>query len=222
MSFYPHPKTVIAKDQTFDYLMPLSKKAAILESLGADIFYVAKFDKDFLTLSPEKFVQEYLVNMQVVHAVAGFDFSYGHRGKGHIDRLKQDSDHKIDVTKIDKIEYQGRKISSTWIRELIHSGEVETLVHILGRHYETQVQADGSAFKLASHYMMPAPGQYQVEIKSAKESQVLDVFVPAARNKIYLVDPNKHSILPHQKYDITWLQKNAAKQHAQAENTSIG
>nr|WP_156290621.1 adenylyltransferase/cytidyltransferase family protein [Oceanobacillus salinisoli] len=40
MGFFSHPKTILSKDnKEFDYLMPLSKKASILESLGVDTFY---------------------------------------------------------------------------------------------------------------------------------------------------------------------------------------
>ena len=69
--------------------MPLSEKEKMLEQLGVDTFYIVQFDKEFASLSPEQFVSQYLVNLGVVHAVAGFDFSYGSRGLGNMDRLKE-------------------------------------------------------------------------------------------------------------------------------------
>ena len=41
-----------------------------------------------------------------------FDFSYGFRGLGNLDRLKEDSGGMIEVTKVEKVECQGEKISS--------------------------------------------------------------------------------------------------------------
>ena len=57
--------------------MPLSEKEEKLRKLGVDTFYIVEFDKDFASLSPEQFVAKYLIDLGVVHAVAGFDFTYG-------------------------------------------------------------------------------------------------------------------------------------------------
>ena len=92
MSFFPHPKTVIRKGKRqFHYLMPPSQKEKMLSELGVDFFYFVKFDQEFASLSPEQFVKNYLIDLGVTHAVAGFDFSYGYRGTGNMDRLKEDS-----------------------------------------------------------------------------------------------------------------------------------
>ena len=89
MSFFPHPKVVISNGkEKVNYLMPISEKEKILKSLGVDTFYIVKFDKTFAQLSPEEFVAEYLTSLGVVHAVAGFDFTYGRRGAWEFESLK--------------------------------------------------------------------------------------------------------------------------------------
>ena len=81
MSFFPDPKTVLSNGKKqVCYLMPLYEKEKMLEQLGVDRFYMVRFDKEFASLSPEQFVFQYLVKLGVLHAVAGFDFSYGSRG----------------------------------------------------------------------------------------------------------------------------------------------
>ena len=88
MSFFPHPKTVLSNGRVrVDYLMPLEEKARVLESLGVDRFYIVRFTKRFASLSPEAYVKEYLSEFDTIHAVAGYDFSYGFKGQGTIDRL---------------------------------------------------------------------------------------------------------------------------------------
>ena len=57
--------------------MPPSEKEEMLRKLGVDTFYIVEFDQEFASLSPEEFVTNYLIRLGVVHAVAGFDFSYG-------------------------------------------------------------------------------------------------------------------------------------------------
>jgi riboflavin kinase/FMN adenylyltransferase len=132
MSFFPHPKTVIGGKAFFHYLMPQSEKEKRLCELGVDTFYLVEFDRDFAKLSPQAFVKEYLVNLGVTHAVAGYDFSYGNRGAGNMDTLKKDSRDRIDVTTVDKVEYKGEKISSTRIRELLLDGMLKSCPNLLG------------------------------------------------------------------------------------------
>lgn len=169
MTFFPHPKTVLTKNvETFDYLMPLSKKLSILQSLGVDTCYIVEFDKKFCSLSPKQFVSNYLIDMNVLHAVAGFDFTYGHKGAGNIDRLKTDAFNKIAVTKVEKLDYFGTKVSSTWIRELLLQGEIQLLSHILGRFYETEVYWNGEYFQLLPYYTLPAEGVYRIAIQGKK------------------------------------------------------
>lgn len=224
MSFFPHPKTVLSKtgEQPFHYLMPLSKKASILESLGVDTFYVVTFDKDFLSLLPEQFVSKYLLDMNVVHVVAGFDFSYGYRRTGHIDRLRRDAKNKIDVTKVDKVDFGGKKISSTWIRELISHGKMDKLSKILGRYYETEVQWNGKYLQLSPYYMLPASGYYKVILsKKNKLQEETEVFIPESDNGIYLLKNTKHQFFFKEKCKITWIRQMSMAHTLHSTNASI-
>jgi riboflavin kinase/FMN adenylyltransferase len=169
MSFFPHPKTVVTNGKKqVHYLMPLSEKEERLRSLGVDTFYIVKFDKEFAALSPEQFVAKYLIQLGVVHAVAGFDFSYGCRGAGNMDRLNCDSEGLINITKVEKVGYHGEKISSTSIRERLLTGNVEELPHFLGHFYEVKCDWDGEILKPHSYYTLPAPGRYAVILKNEK------------------------------------------------------
>lgn len=178
MSFFPHPKTVITNGKKqVNYLMPLSKKEEILSKLGVDTFYIVEFDQAFASLTPAEFVSRYLINLGVVHAVAGFDYSYGHKGVGHMDRLKIDSEGLIEVTKVDKLEFQGEKISSTCIREKLLKGSVDELPSLLGRPYEIECEWDGFQLKLKPYYLLPAPGQYEVVLKNKAGSMKTKMLV---------------------------------------------
>jgi FAD synthase len=165
MSFSPHPKIVLSngKEQVY-HLMPLSEKEEKMKSLGADNFYLVKFDKDFASLSPEQFVEQYLVKLGVIHVVAGFDFSYGAFGAGNLDRLRQDSKEKIHVTKVEKVSCKGEKISSTCIRNRILAGKVEEIPDFLGHSYEVKCNWNGVFLQPQQHYTIPASGVYEVTL----------------------------------------------------------
>ncbi|MFJ7746749.1 adenylyltransferase/cytidyltransferase family protein [Peribacillus sp. NPDC097295] len=178
MSFFPHPKTVLScgKEQV-NYLMPLGEKEERLRKLGVDTFYIVTFDEEFAALSPGQFVASYLINLGSVHAVAGFDFSYGCKGAGHMDRLKNDSRGIVDVTKVEKVEHHGEKISSTCIREKLLKGDVNELYDLLGRSYEVKCDWDGNSFELLPYYTLPASGRYAVTLKNEMKSMQTEVIV---------------------------------------------
>ncbi|MEH7375440.1 FAD synthetase family protein [Neobacillus drentensis] len=177
MSFFPHPKTVIGGKACFHYLMPQSEKEKRLCELGVDTFYLVEFNSDFAGLSPQAFVKEYLVNLSVIHAVAGYDFSYGSLGAGNMDTLKQDSGDRIDITTVDKVEHKGVKISSTRIRQLLLDGNVEELPYLIGHSYEIICEGAGTFLTPYSHYTLPAPGRYDVTLKNKSKSFQTEVMV---------------------------------------------
>jgi riboflavin kinase/FMN adenylyltransferase len=177
MCFFPHPKTVIGGKGCFHYLMPQSEKEKRLSELGVDTFYLVEFDKDFAGLSPQAFVKEYLINLGVIHAIAGYDFTYGSRGAGNMATLKQDSGDRIDVTTVEKVEYNGEKISSTRIRQQLLEGNVEELPYLIGHSYELKCEGAGTVLTPFSYYTLPAPGSYDVTLKNKSKSLQTEVIV---------------------------------------------
>jgi riboflavin kinase / FMN adenylyltransferase len=174
MSFFPHPKEVLSNGQKIiPYLMPMTEKRRIFEELGADYFYMIEFTKEFAALSPRKFVQTYLLDFGAKQVVAGFDFTYGHRGDGNMDTLKRDSDGKIEVIKVDKIEWEGKKICSTLIRHLVLSGEMERIHSYLGNDYqiEGRINIHKSHVEVVPYpyYLLPASGLYEVTVNLHQE-----------------------------------------------------
>lgn len=157
--------------------MPLSDKENTFRELGVDVFYIVEFDREFSSLSPEKFAAIYLLDLGVVHAVAGFDYTYGFRGEGNMDRLREDSDGVLEVTKVDKVECHGEKISSTCIREKLAKGNVEELPSLLERPYQVACEWEGTSLKVKPYYTLPAPGRYLVTIKRGYQSLVMEVKV---------------------------------------------
>ena len=208
MSFFPHPKTVLSNGKTqVDYLMPVSDKEKIFRELGVDIFYIVEFDKEFASLSPEKFAAKYLVDLGVVHAVAGFDYTYGFRGDGNMDRLKSDSGGILEVTKVEKVEYQGEKISSTCIREKLASGNIEDLPVFLGRLYEVRCEWNGTSLTVRPYYTLPAPGKYVVTVRGANQSQVLEMIVTEEKELILVRSFSKLAFKNNVVLSIIWHEQ---------------
>jgi cytidyltransferase-like protein len=208
MSFFPHPKTVLSNGRTkVEYLMPLPAKEKLFSELGVDIFYIVEFDREFASLSPEKFAAKYLLDLGVVHAVAGFDYTYGFRGEGNMDRLKRDSGGILEVTKVNKVECHGEKISSTSIREKLSKGSVEDLPEFLGRSYEVGCEWDGSALKVKPFYTLPGKGKYAVTLTCGCHSQEIEVFVTGENEMIPLLNVLELFLNSDTEVSLTWHQR---------------
>ncbi|MGX9134827.1 FAD synthetase family protein [Rummeliibacillus sp. JY-2-4R] len=166
MSFFPHPKTVFL-NQEIDYLMPMEHKARQLKKLGVDIFYIVEFTRSFASLTPETFVKEYLVNLKVQHAVAGFDYTYGAKGAGNVNTIKNHSGHQLTVQVVEEYAMYGSKVSSSYLRELLQNGQMETMTALLGVPYQVQYHFHTG---LRAHYTLPEEGNYYVTVLIGERS----------------------------------------------------
>lgn len=211
MSFFPHPKTVLSNGKIrVDYLMPLEEKAQVLEEMGVDRFYIVKFTTAFASLSPESYVEEYLTKFNSVHAVAGYDFTYGFKGEGTIDRLAEDSHYQLDVSKVEKVDHLGRKISSTRIREAILDGRMDTLSQMLGRLYTTYAKVSKGYLSLKEYYLLPGSGVYDVVIDTGKEWHTTQIYVDREDRKIAFTKNCLMKKIDQCEIAITWEKRVAS------------
>lgn len=175
MTFAPHPKEVLSNGNTkVHYLTPLPVKVDIFDKLGVDRLYVITFNQDFAELSPQEFINQYVIGLGAIHVVAGFDFTYGFKGQGNMDTILEDGRGKFQVTQIPKLQFSDEKISSTLIRQVIGEGDVERIPSFLGDYYETRgkillnarghYSADNTLIvSMLPYFMLPAKGVYEIE-----------------------------------------------------------
>jgi riboflavin kinase / FMN adenylyltransferase len=212
ISFFPHPKEIIGKTgERVNYLLPPAEKAKKFSLLGVDYFYLIRFTPEFACLEPKEFVQDYLVQLQIKHAVAGYDFTYGREGKGNLDTMKEDSGYSIAVTKVEKVERNHEKISSTLIRKKIQAGLMEVLPDYLGDFYETKgkmVCAEGKTELIWDRfYMIPPEGCYDVAIHKGK-GWIKGRVLVTDQKKTYWLGPSIISPLSVSLVKVKWISKN--------------
>lgn len=136
MTFDPHPSLVLGgrKEEVF-YITPIDEKMEILTEMGVDVCFIVRFTSDFAQLTPEQFIQFFIKDLGVVHVTAGFDYSFGCKGKGDMEMMEQQGTGSFGTTVIEKQEDGNEKISSTRIRSLLKAGEVEEVCRLLGRPF---------------------------------------------------------------------------------------
>ena len=178
MTFDPHPSAVLGTTtDTIRYITPLEDKIAIIESLGIDYLFIVHFSKEFATVSPEQFVDQYLVGLHVGHVVAGFDYSYGHFGKGNMETLPLYAKGRFTQTVVEKQTLEDEKVSSSRIRKTLADGNFTEFYHLVRRHYITKgyvIHGEKRGRKLgfptanievSDVYIFPATGVYAVRIQ---------------------------------------------------------
>ncbi|KEF37514.1 cytidyltransferase-related enzyme [Schinkia azotoformans MEV2011] len=175
VTFYPHPRQVFDKNNApAKYLTPLHRKQEVLRNMGVDKLFIVKFDPNFAKLSPEGFVEQYLIYYGCIHVVAGYDYTYGYKGYGNMETLKRSGEGRFGVTVIDKISYNKEKIGSTQIRQLVSEGEVEIIPKHLGSYYKVNGYIARShllkndmqelVIKVDADYLVPQDGHYQIQL----------------------------------------------------------
>ncbi|MHC0037157.1 bifunctional riboflavin kinase/FAD synthetase [Pseudoneobacillus sp. C159] len=178
ITFDPHPSVVLGKNiQHVQYISPLKDKEKLIGELGIDYLIIIHFTLEFAHLLPQQFIDQYIINLNIKHLVAGFDFTYGKFGKGTMETLPFHSRNQFSYTVIEKLTNDGEKISSTLIRSYINNGKMDLLVPLLGRYYTTMgevIHGDKRGrtigfptanIDLLDDYLVPPLGVYAVKIK---------------------------------------------------------
>ncbi|MFO8069912.1 MAG: bifunctional riboflavin kinase/FAD synthetase [Alkalibacterium sp.] len=178
MTFKRHPAFVY---RSFDpdkhsYLTPLDRKEYIIENLGVDILYEVDFTAKFGRLSPQEFVDQYIVEWHAKIVVAGFDYTYGKAAQANMDILHKYAKDRFDIVKVEKKMDEDDKISSTRIRRYISEGKIDQANKLLGYIYEISgfvVHGDARGRELGyptaniyphPYVMVPKRGVYAVKM----------------------------------------------------------
>ncbi len=137
MTLDPHPLRVVAPERAPPLVCTREDQAALLSAAGVRAHLAQRFDADFASLSPERFVRDVLVgSLGARHVVVGHDFRFGARGAGDCATLLElGARLGFRVDEVDAVEVDGAPASSTRIRAAIEAGEMESAARLLGRPF---------------------------------------------------------------------------------------
>lgn len=134
LTFDPHPRAVFAPDSVPPMLTTLADRVELLKIHNADQVAVMKFNEQFAAMSPEKFVEDILVNqLHVSTVIVGKNFTYGAKAAGNVDTLiKSGMTHNF-IVDVQELAGGEEVISSSRIRNLVLEGKVEQARELLSR-----------------------------------------------------------------------------------------
>ncbi|MEA9986726.1 bifunctional riboflavin kinase/FAD synthetase [Subtercola sp. RTI3] len=135
VTFDRHPLRLLAPERAPVALVGNEQKLDLLSDTGLDAALMLTFDQAFAALSPRQFAEDILVRALHARAVlVGGDFRFGNRSLGTVDTLRELGDEfGFEVRLIDDVApLSDRRVSSTWIRELLSEGDVLRATQLLG------------------------------------------------------------------------------------------
>lgn len=121
----------------YQILLSNEEKAARLDG-KIDYFVDCPFDETIASMEAEQFIEDVLVRrFHARYVVVGTDFRFGHGTRGDYHMLQKFGEiHQFSVEVIQKKQYKGREISSTYIKELLAEGNTEVAEQLLGYDYK--------------------------------------------------------------------------------------
>ncbi len=132
--FEPHPKERFAVEgQAPRRILMLADKLYFLREQGLDYALVIHFNTQFSRWTPQQFIEVLLLKkLGLSTVVVGPDFRFGYQRQGAIADLEAAG---LKVQEVSWVQSQGKKISSTLIRESLLAGEFQKVQSLLGHAY---------------------------------------------------------------------------------------
>lgn len=125
--FYGKGRTILTR----------AERQAHLSAMGIDYMIECPFVPQIIQMEPEKFIEDILVGqLHVKYIAVGPDFRFGFNRKGSCGLLKKLAPvYGYEVEICEKECLEDKVISSTYVRHMLETGEMETVQKLLGYPY---------------------------------------------------------------------------------------
>jgi len=141
VTFAPHPLRVLRPAAAPAVLTPTDRKTDLLRAAGVDDVVVLPFTCEVAAWSPQRFVDEVLVDRLHARAVVvGENFRFGHAAAGDVALLRslgESRDFLVVPAPLASADAAnvggGGRVSSSLVRTLVANGDVSAAARLLGR-----------------------------------------------------------------------------------------
>ena len=137
LTFFPHPRMVLQKNETIKLINTIDERIKLLEKIGLEILIIQQFTKEFSNQSALDFVKTILVDtLKISKLIIGYDHQLGKNRDGNFKQLEAYGETlNFKVQEISQKEINNSTVSSTKIRKAIESGNIEKANNYLGYHF---------------------------------------------------------------------------------------
>jgi len=189
LTFFPHPAKVLRKIEGPFYLSTPEEKDNFIKQLGVSSLLTLNFSEELSQLKADDFMRLLQKQLHFSYLLVGNDFHLGKDREGDYKRLVEiGRDLKYQVEAIQPLKDRKIAVSSSLIRELLSTGNLEQANQLLARWYELDgmvVHGDGRGKHIGiptanvypwAEKLLPAPGIY------AAWSKLNERFIPGVVN----------------------------------------
>lgn len=141
-TFSNHPFNFILRREDSDpdavkLICTEEEKIELVRDMGFDILVNVPFDEHIMKMRAHDFFSDIVKDkLNAGHVSVGFNYTYGARAEGKPPMLvKECEEAGISVSIRDAVTVEGNVVSSTLIREMIATGNMEMTAKLLGRPY---------------------------------------------------------------------------------------
>ena len=184
VTFDRHPLEVLRPENAPKLLQTPEEQAEVLESLGVDELRVIPFDRRTAETEPEDFLRMLREECGLRGAAAGWNYTFGRRGRGNTELLRQAGEALGFLVRIIPPERTGAGeiISSTAIREKLLRGDLRGAEEMLGyayrltgtvvsgKHQGTRIGFPTANIETDARKLLPAYGVYACLMESGGEA----------------------------------------------------
>lgn len=137
VTYDPHPRVVLGKDEGLQLLTCFDEKEQRLASLGIDHLVVIPFTKELAATEPDAFFEQYLIKaLNAKKFIVGFDHNIGKNASAGFDKIKTLGDaHGVEALLVQACRQNEVEVSSTKIRSALREGYIAEANAMLGYPY---------------------------------------------------------------------------------------
>ena len=126
----------VRMDSMHQVITTNEEKQKLFLERGVDYLIECPFTEEIMHMEAEQFIEEIVRRLCVKWIVVGTDFHFGHNRRGDYHMLQEYAPvYGYQLRVVQKMQYQGRDISSTYIREALLKGSIEFANELLGYPY---------------------------------------------------------------------------------------
>jgi len=137
VTFHPHPLVVLRPALALPLILSLREKLRLLAVQDIHGVFLQHFTPAFSRLTPEEFVQRYLVEaIGAEKIIVGHNVSFGRDRAGRAETLEQlGRIWGIEVEIVGPVLLDDKEVSSTAVRTLLGAGDMRAVARLLGRPF---------------------------------------------------------------------------------------
>jgi riboflavin kinase/FMN adenylyltransferase len=139
VTFHPHPAKILG-ERKIELLQTIEQRLDEVKKLGIQMTVVLSFDSSFALTSAEEFIRTIILQkLRAKKVIVGENFQFGKNREGDVSQLRVlGVRYGFSVLSVPPVSIEGSVVSSSLIRRLLHSGEIDKVNTLLGRPYEIE------------------------------------------------------------------------------------